>query len=66
MPITSPNRKAKIDQDIEDEKYKLRETKADLAKELENETNRRMQAEEAYEKLKEELLKQELSNSKTH
>ena len=57
MQITSPGRRAKIDHDIEDEKYKLRETKADLAKELENETNRRMQAEEAYEKLKEELLK---------
>ena len=42
----------------------MRETKADLAKELENETNRRLQAEEAYERLKEELLKQELQNSK--
>lgn len=38
----SPSRRAKVENDIEDEKYRMRETKADLAKELENETNRRL------------------------
>lgn len=38
----SPSKKVRIEQGIEDEKLRIRETKANLAKELENETNRRL------------------------
>ena len=46
-----------MNKSFEVERYKVRESKADLAKELENETARREQVEEAYERLKEELIK---------
>jgi hypothetical protein len=40
--ITSPGRKHKIEHDLEDDRLRMRETKADLAKELETETNKRL------------------------
>lgn len=49
-----------IEQQLEDEKYKIKDSKTELQRELDQETTRRQETEEAYERLKEELIKMEL------
>jgi hypothetical protein len=49
---------------IEDEKLLLNNKRVDLAKDLDLETRKRMEAEDAYEKLKEEFLKMELEEAR--
>jgi hypothetical protein len=49
---------------LDDDHVDLNQKQADLARELESETRKRVDAEEAYEKLKEEFLKMELEDSR--
>mmetsp|Transcript_31066 Transcript_31066/g.30519 ORF Transcript_31066/g.30519 Transcript_31066/m.30519 type:complete len:99 (+) Transcript_31066:232-528(+) len=42
----------------------MKETKAEIQKELDHEHNQKLEAEEAYERLKEEMIKKELQDTK--
>jgi len=48
---------------LEEEKYLLNEKRVDLLKELESETKKRLEAEQNYEQLREQLLKLEVEET---
>ena len=53
------------DDEFENERQAIEERRLDLARELEEETRKRREAEEAVERLREEFLKKELEESRS-
>lgn len=63
--FVSPTKRNQISASIDEERQRIQENRVNLAKDLEQETKKRLEAEEYFQKLKEEFLRMELEESRT-